>query len=249
MLAAKVHTIVLERAPAERDPARRERLMRFPLELRKASAPIAPFVDTFMRSGDGRWISHAPRGSTLPARARLRGRKRATTGRRGLEELLRAGHPRLGHRPRSQPRAAVSRGDPPADAPRAPRGPRRARRGARGARAGDRQLRTQRGDGRRSRHRGARHDRGRRIERARNGRRPDRAHVRRRRSPGGRSHRWSQRSRLVRAPRGAAAPRAGTAGLHRAHARVARAPREAGARSPAGPNRAGPRARGRAAAR
>jgi type VI secretion system protein ImpL len=51
VLAAKVHTIVLERASAERDPARRDRLMRFPLELRKTTAPIAPFVETFMRSG------------------------------------------------------------------------------------------------------------------------------------------------------------------------------------------------------
>lgn len=51
VLAERVHTIVLDRAAAERDPARRERMMRFPLELRKASAPLAPFVDTFMRSG------------------------------------------------------------------------------------------------------------------------------------------------------------------------------------------------------
>jgi type VI secretion system protein ImpL len=51
ILADRVHMLVLERAAAERDPSRRDRLMRFPLELRRASAPIAPFVEAFMRSG------------------------------------------------------------------------------------------------------------------------------------------------------------------------------------------------------
>jgi type VI secretion system protein ImpL len=51
VLADRIHTLVLDRIPAERDPGRRERLMQFPLEFRKVSAPLVPFVEALLRSG------------------------------------------------------------------------------------------------------------------------------------------------------------------------------------------------------
>ncbi len=75
VLAGKVHMHVLDRVPAEGDPARRERIVRFPFEFAKASAPIGAFVEWFLRSGAsdgsvvfrGFYLTGATSGGSAPS--------------------------------------------------------------------------------------------------------------------------------------------------------------------------------------
>jgi type VI secretion system protein ImpL len=50
-LAEVIHSRLLDRLPAERHPARRARLMQFPLEFRALAAPLAQFVESLCRPG------------------------------------------------------------------------------------------------------------------------------------------------------------------------------------------------------